>query len=98
MEVFEFLHCKWSMPLIMVLKGAGCPLRFVRIQKCMNKISHRELSKLLKTLAHHELVTRTVYAEVPPRVEYELTELGKELAEAMLTFSKAANTLLKKAS
>jgi len=46
------------------------------------------LSVTLKKLEQHEVIKRTVYAEVPPRVEYELTELGVKLAERMVDLNE----------
>ncbi|SFU18773.1 DNA-binding transcriptional regulator, HxlR family [Algoriphagus locisalis] len=53
--------------------------RFGELKKCLPNITERMLSLQLRKLEENKLVKRTVYAEVPPRVEYELTSIGHEL-------------------
>lgn len=55
------------------------PLRFGELRDSLPGISPHTLTSRLRQFEAHGLVTRTVYAEVPPRVEYELTPLGREL-------------------
>ena len=54
-------------------------LRFGELKKLLPNITERMLTLQLRKLEEHKIVKRTVYAEVPPRVEYELTEIGYEL-------------------
>ncbi|WP_420155636.1 winged helix-turn-helix transcriptional regulator [Siphonobacter sp.] len=54
-------------------------LRFSELRKRLPNISERMLTLQLRKLEEDQMVTRTVYAEVPPRVEYELTPIGYEL-------------------
>ncbi|WP_163323352.1 winged helix-turn-helix transcriptional regulator [Draconibacterium mangrovi] len=53
--------------------------RYSELVKLLDDISERMLTKQLKELESDGLITRTVFPEVPPRVEYSLTELGKEI-------------------
>ncbi|MDR2284156.1 MAG: helix-turn-helix transcriptional regulator [Sphingobacterium sp.] len=53
--------------------------RFGELKKCLPNITERMLTLQLRKLEEHKIVTRTVHAEVPPRVEYELTPLGEKL-------------------
>ncbi|WP_368348075.1 winged helix-turn-helix transcriptional regulator, partial [Parabacteroides merdae] len=69
---------KWSMLVLITLNVNGT-MRFSDIQKTISDISQRMLTVTLRTLEADGLVSRTVYAEVPPRVEYQLTETGKTL-------------------
>ncbi|WP_455643712.1 winged helix-turn-helix transcriptional regulator [Parabacteroides sp.] len=69
---------KWSM-LVMITLNVNGTMRFSDIQKTISDISQRMLTVTLRTLETDGLVSRTVYAEVPPRVEYQLTETGKTL-------------------
>ncbi len=69
---------KWSM-LVMITLNTNGTMRFSDIQKTISDISQRMLTVTLRTLETDGLVSRTVYAEVPPRVEYQLTETGKTL-------------------
>ena len=54
-------------------------LRFGALKKFLPNITERMLTLQLRKLEENKIVTRTVFAEVPPRVEYELTEIGYEL-------------------
>lgn len=67
---------KWSM-LVLITLNANGTMRFCDIHKTIADISQRMLTVTLRTLETDGLVSRRVYAEVPPRVEYELTERGK---------------------
>ncbi|MCS3157832.1 helix-turn-helix transcriptional regulator [Phocaeicola dorei] len=69
---------KWSM-LVLITLNANRTMRFCDIHKTIADISQRMLTVTLRTLETDGLVSRRVYAEVPPRVEYELTERGKSL-------------------
>ncbi len=68
---------KWSVLIVMLL-GDG-PRRFNEIKRMVGGISQRMLSLTLRGLERDGLVTRTVTPTVPPRVDYELTELGHSL-------------------
>ena len=57
----------------------------------MNGISQRELSKHLREFEKSAIVTRTVFPEVPPRVEYKLTKLGASLSEPIEALADWAN-------
>ena len=68
---------KWSVLVIMLL-GDG-PRRFNEIKRMVGGISQRMLTLTLRGLERDGLVTRTIYPTIPPRVDYELTELGRSL-------------------
>ena len=76
-EVLHRVGDKWSV-LIVDLLGAG-PLRFNELRRSIEGISQRMLTLTLRGLERDGLLTRTVYPEIPPRVEYELTKLGETL-------------------
>ncbi|SHM02361.1 transcriptional regulator, HxlR family [Chryseobacterium carnipullorum] len=63
-------------------------LRFGELRKKLNNITERMLTLQLRRLEEDRIITRTVYAEVPPRVEYELTEIGYKLKPIILEFEK----------
>lgn len=69
---------KWSLLIILIL-SENEKLRFNQLGKLIPDISTKVLSSTLKTLEADNLVKRTVYPEVPPRVEYNLTETGISL-------------------
>lgn len=58
-------------------------IRYGRLKKSIPNISHKILSQELKALEADGLVQRTAYAEIPPRVEYSLTERGKSLEKVL---------------
>ena len=65
---------KWSMLVLYILKrNGGTPMRFNALRKQIPDISQKMLTSTLRTLEADGYVERTVYAEVPPRVEYSLT-------------------------
>jgi DNA-binding HxlR family transcriptional regulator len=72
---------KWSV-LIIVLLGDGTK-RFNEIKRMVGGISQRMLTLTLRGLERDGLVTRTVYPTIPPRVDYELTALGRSLWQAV---------------
>ncbi len=70
---------KWSILILSVL-GEKKKLRFNEINKAVGfDISQKMLTVTLRTLEADGLISRKIYAEVPPRVEYEITDLGKSL-------------------
>src|SRR6266481_8477044 len=70
---------KWSVFVIMLL-GDG-PRRFNEIKRMIGGISQRMLTLTLRGLERDGLVTRTVFPTIPPRVDYELTDLGRGLQQ-----------------
>lgn len=80
-EVLERITARWSLSVMRVLADANGPLRFSRVLERVEGISQKALTQTLRTLERDGLITRTLYPQVPPRVEYELTTLGRELLE-----------------
>ena len=75
---------KWSMLVLFMLnKSETGVLRFNEIRKLMTDCSQKMLSQTLKNLERSHLVHREVFPEVPPRVEYSLTDTGKSLMPAL---------------
>ncbi len=70
---------KWTLWTMAVLDEAGSPLRFSRVLEQVKGVSQKSLTKTLRLLEQDGLVERTIFAEVPPRVEYALTDLGREI-------------------
>lgn len=73
----ELLGGKWTLPIIYVLTTGT--KRFKDLERSIDGINTRMLVKDLKHLEQHHIISRAVYAEVPPRVEYSLTDRGKAL-------------------
>ncbi|ALN16748.1 cinnamoyl ester hydrolase [Acidipropionibacterium acidipropionici] len=77
-DMLDLLANKWSALAIGVLEET--PHRFGELRRLLEGVSPKALSQTLKRLESQNLVTRTVYAEVPARVEYSLTDLGHSAA------------------
>jgi DNA-binding HxlR family transcriptional regulator len=79
---------KWSVFVIMML--ASGPRRFNEIKRMVGGISQRMLTLTLRGLERDGLVTRTVFPTIPPRVDYELTDLGRGLSQPVEALGKWA--------
>ena len=84
-KVFDLIGPKWTMTILHTLQVGARPIRFRRLQQAVGSITPKELTKRLRDLERAGLLARTIYAEVPPRVEYSLTDLGRSLMPAMIT-------------
>jgi DNA-binding HxlR family transcriptional regulator len=78
---------KWSLLILYVLNSSEEPLRFNMLEKSIPDISSRVLSSCLRSLEADDLIARKVYPEVPPKVEYSLTPLGKSLMPHLLSIT-----------
>jgi DNA-binding HxlR family transcriptional regulator len=78
-DVVDLLSRKYAMQVLCVVNATD-PTRFSRLEELLSDASSSTLSARLDELAEAGLLTRTQYDEVPPRVEYELTDDGRELA------------------
>ncbi|MBE5257651.1 helix-turn-helix transcriptional regulator [Serratia marcescens] len=70
---------KWAIPILYRLIMIDGPVRFSELQRAVAPIAQKELTRQLRLFEQRGLVTRQVYPEVPPRVEYQVTTLGKSL-------------------
>lgn len=85
---------KWKLLIIRNLQSR--PWRFNELRKDLAGISQKSLTDSLRSLEEDGLITRTVYPEVPPRVEYALSELGRSLQpilNAMAAFGSSYQSL-----
>ena len=73
----SLIGSKWK--LLIMRNLLGRPWRFNELQKSINGISQKALTDALRSMEADGIVRRTVYPEVPPRVEYSLTELGESM-------------------
>ena len=73
----QLIGNKWKLLIIRNLRVR--PWRFNELQKNLDGISQKVLTDSLRSMEADGLITRTVYAEVPPRVEYALSELGETM-------------------
>jgi DNA-binding HxlR family transcriptional regulator len=80
-EMVSRISDKWSLWTMSVIAEHGQPMRFSRIMDQVEGISQKSLTKTLRGMERDGLVTREVFAEVPPRVEYTITALGAEMLD-----------------
>jgi DNA-binding HxlR family transcriptional regulator len=77
-QVLDRIGDKWSTLVVLLLGDSGV-MRFNGIAQAIGDISQKMLTATLRNLEADGLVSRKMYQEIPPRVEYELTELGRSL-------------------
>ena len=85
----QLIGNKWKLLILRNLLAR--PWRFNKLQKSLDGISQKVLTDSLRSMEADGIITRTVYPEVPPRVEYALSELGESMRpilEAMETWGK----------
>jgi DNA-binding HxlR family transcriptional regulator len=75
--VLDLIGGRWTVVVIGAL--ADGPLRFGQLQRRAGGVSPKVLTQVLRALARDSLITRTIYPEVPPHTEYQLTGLGTQL-------------------
>jgi DNA-binding HxlR family transcriptional regulator len=78
-ELLTKIGDKWTIFIVLSLDLLGGRARFSELDRAVPGISQRMLSSTLKNLERDGLIVRELFPEVPPRVEYEITDLGKSL-------------------
>lgn len=87
-DMFDRIGDKWTLLVVGLLEDG--PQRFTELRKLVPGISQRMLTLTVRHLERDGLVSRTAYAEVPPRVEYALTSLGRELLPSVTALAQWA--------
>ncbi len=82
-EAISVLEGRWKMLIVARLYGEPV-LRFSELRRAIPQVSQKMLIQQLRSLEADGVVKRTIHAQVPPRVEYELTELGRDLGPVFL--------------
>ena len=77
-KIMGLISGKWKPAIIFSLVFKG-KLRFMELRRMIPRVSQRMLTQQLRDLERHGLIRRTYYPVIPPRVEYEITSLGKSL-------------------
>jgi len=85
----KILAGKWKITIIWLLKNEA--KRYSEIKKLLSNISQGSLTKQLRELEEDEIIERKIYPEVPPRVEYFLTEKGKRLTPILDSMEEFGN-------
>jgi DNA-binding HxlR family transcriptional regulator len=82
-EALRVLEGKWKIVIIFQLFAARAPLRFSELERRVEGVNQKMLIQQLKDLERDGIVTRTIYPQVPPRVEYALSDLGQALGPSI---------------
>jgi DNA-binding HxlR family transcriptional regulator len=80
-DAIELLAEKWRIPILHVLTPG--PLRTGELQRAIEEVSPKVLTQTLRSMERDGLILRHVYPVVPPRVEYELTEMGRSVLKPL---------------
>ena len=86
-KVIDMISGKWKMRILYILSLTQC-YRYGELKKALGDISHKVLSQQLKDLEKSGLIVRTEYPEIPPRVEYVLSDMGLGLIPTYEEFGK----------
>lgn len=86
---------KWKLPIICVLSQADF-LRYNSLKRKLSGITNTMLSQSLKELEEEGIIRRKQYNEIPPRVEYSLTEEGRSILEPLHSLSQWGNRHMEK--
>lgn len=89
-DIISYLGDKWSILVILKL-SMSASMRFSELQREIPDISQKMLTQTLRKLEKMSLIVRTVYPEVPPRVEYNLSQLGTSFVDTMTPIISWAN-------
>uniref|UniRef100_E1TIR3 Transcriptional regulator, HxlR family n=1 Tax=Burkholderia sp. (strain CCGE1003) TaxID=640512 RepID=E1TIR3_BURSG len=81
-EILDRIGDKWSLHIVAML--ANGPRRFNELKRRIDGISQRMLTLTLRGLERDGLITRTMYPTIPPRVDYELTDMGRTLLKPVM--------------
>lgn len=85
-DVLDIIGGKWSMPIIYILSKGK--MRFKEIERSIEGINTRMLVKELKNMEANGIISREVFATVPPTVEYTLTQKGEKLLPSIVSLHK----------
>ena len=77
-QVTKLIGGKWKMPLMHIIQSG--PKRFGELRRTLSPITEQMLTKQLRELESHDLISRKDFQTIPPRVEYTLTEFGQSLS------------------
>jgi DNA-binding HxlR family transcriptional regulator len=82
-EALRVLEGKWKIVIIVQLFAAKAPVRFSELERRVEGVNQKMLIQQLKELEKDGIVTRTIYPQVPPKVEYALSEVGLALGPSI---------------
>ena len=80
-DLLDLAGARWTVDVLATLRGNR--MRFNEIAQAVDGISQKQLTSTLRSLQRHGFALRVAFATIPPRVEYELTELGLDFARSV---------------
>ncbi|MBR5470930.1 MAG: helix-turn-helix transcriptional regulator [Oscillibacter sp.] len=84
--VLALIGTKYCADILLLLAKASAPMRFNALRRGLNNVACKTLSSSLKRLEQEQLILRTQYPQIPPKVEYSLTEAGYALIPVLRAF------------
>lgn len=87
-RLLDTLSGKWSFPILYALIQAAGPVRFRDLQRRVSPITQKELTRSLRRFEALGLVKREIFPEVPPRVEYGISDYGRTLREPLAALAE----------
>jgi DNA-binding HxlR family transcriptional regulator len=90
-DVFDRIGDKWAVLIILTLGQTESPMRYHQLQETIGDISQKMLTTTLKNLQEDGLISREMYPEIPPRVDYSLTTAGQRLLPHLYNLAEWAN-------
>ena len=87
-RISKVIQGKWTMVIIYILSEGT--LRFSEIKRKLPNVTEASLTKDLRLLERHGIIHREVYPVVPPKVEYSLTEMGKDFVPILMSINEWA--------
>jgi len=90
----QIIGGKWKLPALCVLSKKGT-IRFNELKRELDGITNMALTNCLQDLEYYKIISRVQYLEMPPRVEYSLTENGKKLIPALKSFEEWSKEQIK---
>jgi DNA-binding HxlR family transcriptional regulator len=88
--ILDRIGDKWTVLVVLLLSNG--PLRFTELRDAIGRVAPKVLTQTLRRLERDGLLTREVFAEVPPRVEYTLTPMGRSLISPISAVTEWAET------
>lgn len=87
-ELLDLAGARWTVDVLSVMRDGR--LRFNEIARSVDGISQKQLTQTLRSLQRHGFAVRAAFATIPPRVEYELTELGHDFVASVTSLGAFA--------
>jgi DNA-binding HxlR family transcriptional regulator len=87
-DLLDLVGARWTIDVLAALRNGR--LRFNEISRAVDGISQKQLTQTLRNLQRHGFLNRVAFATIPPRVEYALTDLGRDFSESVWPLGRFA--------